>query len=444
MTVVFFPNEAKGLMDELHVQAILGGPHSWEESTFVAELSTRSHVPLITTATNDVIPSASSRWPFLVHMHCSHQSQVKAVAAIVKSYQWRRVVVIYQDHGYIAKDITLLSDSLQEENVQIEHHSILPTFASQPDLRIAIQKELIALKSLQCRVFIVHSTSAIATPLFTEATLNGMMAKDYVWITTNSITSLLSSVDDSIVSSMQGVIGVGNCFPHLDERFKHFRNRFRHQFWLQYPNEDNPEPGVYALQAYDATRVVSHAMSGLRKVLQSNNTNMSTGQRMLDNILSTNLSGLCGKIHFSEGRLVQASTLQIVNVVGRSYRELGFWYPETGLFSVIDKGEKKSNASMKIMGNVFWPGGTSSIPRGWATPTNIARPMKIGVPANNQYEKFVKVNFNATSNETTFTGFSIDVFQMVVQQLPYDLPYEFIPYLGTYDSLVEQVHLKVS
>ena len=446
-----FPNAAKVLMDELHVQAIIG-LNSWEESAFVAELSNRSKVSLLSFSPDDV-PLAPSQWPFLVQMHRSHQPQMKAVAAIIRSYQWRRVVVIYEDHSYAAaKDIAFLSDALRESNSLIERRSILPTFASQSDLRIAIREELITLQSSQCRVFIVHSSSAVGALLFSEATRIGMMTKDYVWITTNSITSLLTSVDDSVISSMQGVIGIRNYYSQSDERFKDLRNRFRHQFWLQYPNEDNPEPGIFGLKAYDATWVVSQAMRGLRRGSVttsqpwSTNPNMAIGQRLLQSILATNWSGLSGEIRFSDGRLVEASTLQIVNVVGRSYRELGLWSPESSVFTIKDDAEisgEKNSTSMKILGYVYWPGGPSYVPLGWAIPT-LGMRMKIGVPLNCPFDKFVKVKFNETSNQTTFTGFSINVFEKVVQRLPYNLPYDFIPYSGTYDSLVEQVQLKVS
>ncbi|KAJ8625665.1 hypothetical protein MRB53_034195 [Persea americana] len=442
---------AKVLMDELHVQAIIG-LNSWKESAFVAERCNRSKVSLLSFSPDDV-PLAPSQWPFLVQMHCSHQPQMKAVAAIIRSYQWRRVVVIYQDHSYAAaKDIAFLSDAIRESNSLIERRFILPTFAFQSDLRIAIREELITLQSSQCRVFIVHSSSAVGALLFSEATRIGMMTKDYVWITTNSITSLLTSADSSIIYSMQGVIGIRNYYSQSDERFKDLRNRFRHQFWLQYPNEDNPEPGIFGLKAYDATWVVSQAMRGLRRGSVttsqpwSTNPNMAIGQRLLQSILATNWSGLSGEIRFSDGRLVEASTLQIVNVVGRSYRELGLWSPESSVFTIKDDAEiggEKNSTSMKILGHVYWPGGPSYVPLGWAIPT-LGMRMKIGVPLNCPFDKFVKVKFNETSNQTTFTGFSINVFEKVVQRLPYNLPYDFIPYSGTYDSLVEQVQLKVS
>ncbi|MFS7938746.1 hypothetical protein Hanom_Chr05g00443411 [Helianthus anomalus] len=41
------------------------------------------------------------------------------------------------------------------------------------------------------------------------------------------------------------------------------------------------------------------------------------------------------------------------------------------------------------------------------------------------------------------TGFSIQVFEAGVKKLNYSLSYVFIPYNGTYDDLVAEVHNKV-
>lgn len=60
--------------------------------------------------------------------------------------------------------------------------------------------------------------------------------------------------------------------------------------------------------------------------------------------------------------------------------------------------------------------------------------------------EFVNVAHDPDTNTTRFTGYSIDVFEAVVQALPYALPYELIPFAkpngesaGTYDDLILQV-----
>jgi ionotropic glutamate receptor len=46
-------------------------------------------------------------------------------------------------------------------------------------------------------------------------------------------------------------------------------------------------------------------------------------------------------------------------------------------------------------------------------------------------------------NGSSITGFSITVFKEAVKLLPYDLHYNFIPFNGSYDEMVHQVHNKV-
>lgn len=77
--------------------------------------------------------------------------------------------------------------------------------------------------------------------------------------------------------------------------------------------------------------------------------------------------------------------------------------------------------------------------------------MRIGVPVRNDYTEFVKIGRDSITNATEVTGFCIDVFKAVLEVLPYDLPYEFIPFTkpngesaGTYDELISQVYYGVT
>lgn len=99
---------------------------------------------------------------------------------------------------------------------------------------------------------------------------------------------------------------------------------------------------------------------------------------MLDRILQSSFKGLTGDFSFVDGYLVPVNIFRLINVVGKSYRELGFWSEGLGFSKGITKGSNY-NKSMIIMGNVFWPGGPRSAPMGWKVPTNPI-PLKIGVP----------------------------------------------------------------
>ncbi|XP_011044969.1 PREDICTED: glutamate receptor 2.3-like [Populus euphratica] len=98
---------------------------------------------------------------------------------------------------------------------------------------------------------------------------------------------------------------------------------------------------------------------------------------------------------------------------------------------------------------VIWPGDTTSVPKGWELPKN-GKKLRIRVPVKDRFSEFVKVKRDPSSNTTTVTGYSVDVFNYVVKALPYALPYEYIPFAkpdgetaGTYNDLIYQVYSKV-
>ncbi|KAF2286081.1 hypothetical protein GH714_010204 [Hevea brasiliensis] len=86
-------------------------------------------------------------------------------------------------------------------------------------------------------------------------------------------------------------------------------------------------------------------------------------------------------------------------------------------------------------------GDSESTPRGWAIPTN-SKPLQIGVPNMSSFKQYVNVVHNPINNNNSFEGFAIDLFKATVASMPYFLHYKFISFQGTYDNLVEQLHLK--
>ena len=370
---------------------------------------------------------------------------MKAVAAIIQSWKWRKVNIIYED---INPAVTGISPELIAaiQGVDAEINDLLPLspFLPYPSL----SQKLESLKNESCRVFIVHTSITLATKIFTEANNLGMMDKDYVWIATNDITSQIDSLNASIISSMQGVLGVKSYFSTTPKSYKDFHFRFRVMFRLQYPDEPVPEPGTTAMQAYDTAWAVAIALVGNPYVKSCTNLtdpvacmHEMNGPQLLEKILQSNFEGLTGAFNFKEGKLAPIHIFRIVNVVGKSYRELGFWSEGLGFSESIHKGSKY-NRSMSILGQVFWPGGPWSVPKGWGVPIN-AQPLKIGVPAMTTFSEFVNVRYYRPEAKPIVNGFSIAVFEAALELLPYHLPYEFVPFNGTYDSLVQQVYDKV-
>lgn len=161
---------------------------------------------------------------------------------------------------------------------------------------------------------------------------------------------------------------------------------------------------------------------------------------MLKSILEIKFEGLAGAFSFSERNLAPVHIFKIVNVVGKSYRELGYWSEELGFSESIHRAG--SNNSMCSLGQVFWPGGPWSVPRGWAVATNASR-LRKGVPADPTFSEFVNVTYDHSGGDPIISGFSIDVFKATIKHLPYDFPYDFFLFPGTYDSLVQQLFVQV-
>ena len=123
--------------------------------------------------------------------------------------------------------------------------------------------------------------------------------------------------------------------------------------------------------------------------------------------------------------------------MGKSYRELGFWSNGLGFSESINENAIYSS-SMKELGQVFWPGGPWYTPRGWTLTTENWGTCRIHIQT-----VCVKVEYDQSENNTSYTGFAINVFKATVERLPFHLPYNFFPFNGTYNALVEQIHLKV-
>lgn len=80
-------------------------------------------------------------------------------------------------------------------------------------------------------------------------------------------------------------------------------------------------------------------------------------------------NGLNGKVQFIDKKVTPAHIFQIINVFGKSYKELGFWSKRKG-FSVTTDERAANNTSMRSLEKLYWPGGTWTAPRGWTLPTN--------------------------------------------------------------------------
>ncbi|KAK1396985.1 hypothetical protein POM88_006848 [Heracleum sosnowskyi] len=86
--------------------------------------------------------------------------------------------------------------------------------------------------------------------------------------------------------------------------------------------------------------------------------------------------GISGKVHIIGRKFASSHRFGVVNVIGKSYKELGIWTEGLGFSkSITDKAIY--NSSMQNLGQVFWPRESFYPPKGWAVPNNTDS-LKIG------------------------------------------------------------------
>ncbi|XP_059291072.1 glutamate receptor 2.9-like [Lycium ferocissimum] len=432
---IFFT--AEELVEQNHVKMIVSGMQTWEETALVADIGKRHQVPVISSVTASYTPEfVQLKWPFLVQMTSSSLDQINCTASIVSSYQWRKVIVIYEDDMYSDSSmLAVLTETLRNHGTEIEHQLILPQLSSLSDPREVVRREVVKLLRKQSRVFIILRASiSTAIHLFKEAKEIGLMGRDSAWI----LADLLDSADTPFISSIQGALGIKNHYAEETKSFQDFKGQFQKIFQSDYPTEDHSEPGIHALKAYDSIAAFTKAVNTLGP--KSFNDSVLLKNR----ILSSNFTGLSGHVSFVNGALSHPPTFRIVNVDGNRYKGLGFWSSKFGFSEVLEaeNGERIGvNGSPTMKSSmVKWPGELKRVPKGWVMPTD-SKPLIIGVPGRTSFEKFVKVETVAETNEKKYSGFCIDLFKEVLKILEqnYSLPYEFEPYNGSYPDLVQQV-----
>uniref|UniRef100_A0A2N9G2Q9 Glutamate receptor n=1 Tax=Fagus sylvatica TaxID=28930 RepID=A0A2N9G2Q9_FAGSY len=426
---------ADELIKEKKVQVILG-MNKWEEAALVAAVGNKANVPVISFAAPAITPPMmQQRWPFLIQMANNDSAHIECIAEIVRAYNWKRVIAVYEDDSYGSDSgmLSLLSEALQKFDSEIEYCFLLPPVSSLSNAGGFVLDKLLELqKNTQSRVFIVlQSSMPMVSHLFREAKKVGLVGRESAWIIPESVTGVLDSVNNSVISSMEGALGIKTYYSNSTSSYKDFYTLFTKNFQTKYPEEHNPEPGIYALRAYDSIMTISQA-------IERTISDTSSPKMLLENILSSNFSGLAGQIRFEAGKLPQTPILRIINVVGKGYEQLDFWTPESGFSESLVMNKSTEKIVGRLPGPVIWPGSIRS-PKGWAMPTE-QKKLKIGVPGKTSFQKFVKVDYGQTPY--TYDGWCIDVFKAVLGNLSYYLPYEFIPHENGYQELVDHVYDK--
>jgi ionotropic glutamate receptor len=445
------------LLEEYKVQAIIG-PQKSSEAVFISKLGNITQVPTVSfTATSPSLTSGNM--PYFVRATTNDSAQVNSIASVIQAYGWRQVVLVYDDTDYGRDIVPYLIDALQDVDIRVPYRSVIPLSATSEN----IMPELYKLMTMQTRVFIVHMSSTMTSLLFTKAQEVGMMNKGFVWIITNGVANILESLNPSVIEAMNGVIGVRHHVPKSQE-LDNFSIK-----WSRMYQQDNPDESpfnklsIVGLWGYDAAWALAQAaektgISSVRnKPWSSKNSTCfesmaisTNGPELLAAIVQNKFTGFSGDFDLTDRQQLKVSVFQIINVVGRGYREIGFWTLKNGLSRKLNiEGLKiTGSASMLDLNPVIWPGESTEIPRGWEVPTSGKR-LRVGVRTS-AYPEFIKTFKDPATNATKVSGLSVDIFEEVVKRLPFALTYDYIEFdttdtatTGSYNDFVYQVYLQV-
>ncbi|GJN00710.1 hypothetical protein PR202_ga17908 [Eleusine coracana subsp. coracana] len=272
--------------------------------------------------------------------------------------------------------------------LQHAHHCsvALPVDVNEDDLDTVIHN----LKEQPTRVLIVHMLSDLAARVLKRAMLAGMMSDGYVWIATAGIGSDVDSLSPDRVDHMQGIITFR---PYIQTtgRVLNFTTRFKKRFQLENPSiRVVHDPSVPLLWAYDTAWALAAAVN------TNGVSSSATSRTVLDSVLNITFDGLAGQFRLVNGQL-QLSTYELVNIIGKGARTVGFWMPEFGIFKNLKDNNEKG------LRQILWPGDLAIAPKGWDMSSN-GRPLRIAIPSKHGIKQLVDVSYSPTSNTSTVTG----------------------------------------
>ncbi|KAK4853420.1 hypothetical protein QYF36_008946 [Acer negundo] len=450
---------ALDLIKNVQVQAIIG-PENSMQTNFVIDLGNKSRVPILSFSATNPSLTSSIKTPYFFRGITNDYSQVGAITSLIQAFGWREAVPIYVDNEFGQGMIPYLTDSLQAIDTRVPYRSVISPMASDDQ----IVEELYKLMTMQTRVFIVHMLPSLGSRIFAKAKQIGMMEEGFVWIVTDGLADFFDTLEQSVIESMQGVLGVRPYVPRT-KKLENFQVRWKRKFQQENPDIVDAKLNIFGLLAYDVTVALAMAVEksgvGNFKFDKQITNNVSTdleaigvsenGPNLVKALSSTRFRGLTGDYSFVDGQL-QSLAFQIVNVNGYGTRGIGFWTPEKKVLMkklmTSSTSNNNNSASKPNLGPIIWPGDSTSVPKGWEISTN-QKKLYIGVPKKSGFTDFVKVEFYSTTNRSTVTGYCIDVFDAVMKTLPYAVTYEYIPFAlpngtsaGTYDDLIYQVYLE--
>ncbi|XP_078438094.1 glutamate receptor 2.9-like [Wolffia australiana] len=437
------------------VEAVLG-PQTSDEAAFVALLGNANKVPVLSFSATS--PSVShDKTKFFIRAAVSDSFQATTIAALVSHFAWKQVVPIYEQSEFGAGIVPHVVNALNAIGVRVPYKSAIDP-SSSPEL---ISMELYKLMSMECKVFLVHMQKSLALRLFSEAREVGMMSKGFAWILSDALTSLLGTVNASVLRrDFFGVVGVNLVVPRSG-KLKDFESRWLLASRLANPETERSDLTVFGLWAYDAVWALAMAAETVdpdkKSLMQpqdfTNQTVLmkssasSIGPRLLDALLEVEFHGLSGEFLLVNGER-KKPLFEIVNVAGGSQSTVGFWTEKDFL---RDVGRDGLSFPSPGLSPVIWPGDTTTVPKGWDFNPVVGKKLRILVPGpvDPGFQRLLTAETDPETGKLVVGGYVIEVFETALKEMPYAVPVEYVQHRVApgmkkpcYDELVQLVFQK--
>ncbi|KAK9756640.1 hypothetical protein RND81_01G111500 [Saponaria officinalis] len=423
---------------EKEVVAVIG-PQSSVVAHMVGTVVSELQIPLLSFAATD--PTLTPlEYPYFVRTANSDAYQMSAISDVVEYYGWKQVIAIYNDDDHGRNSVASLDDALANNRCRISYKAAIPP---EGVTRSEVMDVLVKVSTLESRVIVLDVTPDAGRLIFSVAEYMQMTGSEYVWISTDWLSSVLDSyspLPSDYMSSIQGVLVLRSHLTNSDKK---------RAFTTRWKNSAVSSVGLnaYGFYAYDSVWILAHAIDAFLN--KGGNVSFSSdpklrslngsqlhfealrvfdgGQALMSHILQSNFTGLTGPVSFDADRSRVHPAFDIINVIGNGYRTVGYWSNGTGLSvrppeTLYNRPSfNRSNANQNMQ-PVIWPDGSAKTPRGWVFP-NSGKQLQIGVPIRVSFTEFIS---RVPGSNDTFHGFCVDVFQAAVNLLPYPVLYQFV------------------
>ncbi|XP_051134679.1 glutamate receptor 1.3-like [Andrographis paniculata] len=435
---------ALDLLENVEVQAIII-PQISSEELFLSMLGDKFKVPLLSFSS---LPSSHHQHhPYFIQVSEDEINQFHGIASFIKHFKWKSFVYLYEDTADARLSQTYIDNIFQEDNLEIKYRAAISLQATDDQIR----NELHMLTAINASIFVVHFSPSLASRVFVNAKLLGMMNEGSAWILTSKAMNFWEPQDSSFCESMLGVVGFRTYVPE-SIKLQNLTSRWRMDF--QQIIESNltiRELNIVGLWAYDAAWALAEAVENAVPQTSEHHVNVSTtkqldfsrirvsnsGRSILSAIMSRKFTGLAGEFRLKYQKLVQ-DKYEILNVLCKAERQVGFWTSTYGLTKSLSSHD---NLSSNTLETIFWPGLSSTAPQTSSIHMN-RKSFKVGIPSKGRFYELIHTEYDPESNAFTYRGFCMDVFEAALDRLPDKISPEYVPFdNSSYTDLVHQVYL---